>query len=107
MRKTVYLISGLLSVMVVCIPASTSLSHGPAPSPRDIEWVRRAYTILSTLNRLDRYETMYSSTESHDSAERADFVSFGLTPLTSGSISEILNDRLYDLVTPRSGDVLN
>jgi hypothetical protein len=108
MRKALYLVIGLLSVMVVGAPAYTGQLIGtrPTPSVRDVSAVRRAYMILSTLNRLDRYEMIYALTNSREDARRADFLSFKLSLLGSGPIHEILSERLYDLVTPRGGDVL-
>ena len=108
MRKALYLVIGLLSVMVVGVPAYTGQLIGttPTPSARDVSAVRRAYMILSTLNRLDRYDMIYALTNSREDARRADFLSFKLSLLESGPIQEILSERLYDLVTPRGGDVL-
>ncbi|HKQ07871.1 MAG TPA: hypothetical protein VJ464_22275 [Blastocatellia bacterium] len=95
-----------LVVMIVCAPAAMRQISSPKASPRDEAVVRRAYMILSTLNRLDRSEATYARTKSLDEMMRSDFISFRLKPLRSGPIGEILNEQLYKLVTPRGGAVL-
>ena len=106
MRKALYLISGLLGVLGMCLPVFTIEAQGLRPSPQDVKAVRRAYMILSTLNRIDRYERTYSLTESREAARRADSLTFRFRPLRNGPIAEILNARLYSLVSPRGGEVL-
>ena len=101
-----FLLVTLMIMMIVGAPAAIGTISNPKVSPRDEAVVRRAYMILSTLNRLDRYETAYSLTQSLDEMKKSDSISFRLKPLRSGPIDEILNEQLYKLVTPRGGAVL-
>src|SRR5690348_17107251 len=107
-----------LRFSVLCLASVSLALLGPANSvhtrsntaivaPADEMIVKRAYMVLSMLNRVNRYETVYSSTHSRLEARRASFVSFQFRPLRTGAISEILNQRFYNLVTPRSGEVMN
>lgn len=106
MRRAICLMSGLLSVMAMCIPFVTIQAQGPRPSPQDVRAVRRAYMILSTLNRIDRYQRTYSLTGSREASRRANALTFRFRSLKNGPIAEILNEKLYSLVTPRAGEVL-
>src|SRR5262249_8109175 len=102
-----YLVSLPLIMMIVCAPVAITQIGRPKANPRDESVVRRAYMILSTLNRRDRYQTPYSRTQPSDEMKKSDYISFRLRPLKRGPIGDILNEQLYKLVTPRGGDVMS